>query len=515
MPRRPPAKRRDHNDLRDLRTALYCRVSLDAGDTEKSVNDQEAEGRRWVEQRSAVLAGVYRDNDLSASRYATKPRPGFELLLGDIEAGKFELVWFWELSRSSRDLAVFAKLRNLCRAQGVRWVVRDRVQDPDDYRDMTMAAIQAVISEQESEQTAERVRRGKRMSAHAGRPPGRVPYGYKRLRNRETGAWERDVPNVFDGDGLPVEDSPAYIVREIFERLAAGHSVTTIRRDLNERGVRTQSGYQWENPKIRYVAMSPTYLGQRVYRVAEHYANRHSERTKAVLEGVDAGWPPLVDAELFWAVQRILTDPARTTTRPGPRGATTLLSAVVKCAECGSKLVRKKQATTGTIIYFCPNRSCVGVTAAALDDYVERVVVRWLSSPRVAADLARTGDTAAAAQARADAERDRAQLQQLYRDVKGGAVSATIATLEEKRLLEAVGEAEGRAQAAALPPVLVGNIGPQAQAGWDALDFEGKRLIIRTIADIRVRRVGRSRRVPVQDRVEWTWLLGPASENGE
>ncbi len=188
---------------------------------------------------------------------------------------------------------------------------------------------------------------------------------------------------------------------------------------------------------------------------------------------------------------------------------------MVKCAECGSKLVRKKQATTGTIIYFCPNRSCVGVTAAALDDYVERVVVRWLSSPRVAADLARTGDTAAAAQARADAERDRAQLQQLYRDVKGGAVSATIATLEEKRLLEAVGEAEGRAQAAALPPVLVGNIGPQAQAGWDALDFEGKRLIIRTIADIRVRRVGRSRRVPVQDRVEWTWLLGPASENGE
>jgi hypothetical protein len=34
-----------------------------------------------------------------------------------------------------------------------------------------------------------------------------------------------------------------------------------------------------------------------------------------ILDGVTAVWPPLVTEDVFWTVQRILTDPARTTTR--------------------------------------------------------------------------------------------------------------------------------------------------------------------------------------------------------
>ena len=70
-------------------------------------------------------------------------------------------------------------------------------------------------------------------------------------------------------------------------------------------------------------------------------------------------------------------------------------------------------------------------------------------------------------------------------------------------------------QAATLPPVLRGNIGPQAEAGWAALDMEVKREVIRTVADIRVRTVGRgAHRGPVaaRDRVEWRWLIGPAED---
>jgi site-specific DNA recombinase len=96
-------------------------------------------------------------------------------------------------------------------------------------------------------------------------------------------------------------------------------------------------------------------------------------------------------------------------------------------------------------------------------------------------------------------------------------VSATIATLDEQRLQEAIAEAEQRVQDATLPQVLRGNIGPQAKAGWYALDLESKRQIIRTVADIRVRRVGRggNRQVPMQDRVEWRWLLGPETQPAE
>jgi site-specific DNA recombinase len=516
MPPRRPAKRENINDLRDLRVGLYCRVSLDKDEREKSVDDQEAIGREWVRQQGAILAGIYKERR-SASRFATKERGEFKRLLADIEAGALDVVWFWEFSRSQRDLAVFVPLRKLCRDLGVILAVGSRPYDPNDYKDMLPLGILSIVGEIESEQTSERVQRGKQSSAHAGRPAGKVPYGYKRIWNKDTGAWERDVPNVFDGDGRLVEDSPAYVVREIFERIAAGDSITGIRKDLNDRRVRTQQGYAWDNSKVRYIAMSPTYIGQRIYQAEQHCEIRAGDRSKAVLKGVRAGWPPLVDEATFWTVQRILTDPARRTTRLGARTGKYLLSSLALCAECDGKLIWKQapadhRRSQFKDIYYCKDHACVGVPAVELDAYVERVIVKWLADPNTAADLAADGDSAAAAQARADAARARVELGQLYADVKAGTVSATIATMEETRLLEAVAEAEQREKAATLPAVLAGNIGPQAKGGWDALDLAGKRLIIRTVAEIRVCRVGRGRKVHPAARVKGRWLLGDGAD---
>jgi site-specific DNA recombinase len=516
---RRPAQKRAYDDFHDQRVGLYCRVSLDADETGKSVDDQEAIGREWVEHVGGLLdeRHVYRDVSRSASRYATKVREAFARMLVDIEAGELDAIWFWELSRSQRQLGVFAQLRDLCRDKGVVWVIRDRVYDPTSSADMMTTAVLSVVAENESEMTSQRVTRGKKSSAHAGRPGGRVPYGYKRIWNKETGLWERDVPNTHDVDGHPVEDSPAYVVREIFDRVAAGESLTAISRDLNERGLKTTSGYDWDKAKVRYIAMSPTYLGKRVYQVRRNGLSFSGDRSRAVLEGVDAGWPQLVDEATFWIVQRILTDPNRRSYRGtkgvGGRGRTThLLTSLARCAECDGKLIwrqdRRRQYT-----YACHERSCVGIRADALDRYVERQIVDWLSDPFTAADLAQvTDNSAAATQVRADVARARAELQQLYTDVKGGAVSATVATLEEERLLALIEDAERRAKEAAMPAVLVDMIGPQAQAGWDALDLAGRRLILRTVADIRVRRMGRGVHAPVHHRVEWRWLAGSATD---
>jgi hypothetical protein len=56
-----------------------------------------------------------------------------------------------------------------------------------------------------------------------------------------------------------------------------------------------------------------------------------------ILDGVTAVWPPLVTEDVFWTVQRILTDPARTTTG---RTARYLLSHVVRCGVCGALIWR-------------------------------------------------------------------------------------------------------------------------------------------------------------------------------
>jgi site-specific DNA recombinase len=513
------AAKRDITDLVDLKVGLYCRVSLDKDDTGKSTTDQAAIGREWAEKVGAVIVGEYIEpGSMSGSRYATKAREEYARLLADIGDGKLDAVWFWEQSRTSRRLDVFAELRNLCRDMGVLWVERDRVIDPNDNNDMLSAGFKALISEQESEMTSLRVTRGKASSAQQGRRAGQIAYGYKALYASD-GRYLHDVPDMFDGDGKPVEDSPAYVVREIYTRIMRGHSINSIRRDLAERGVTTKRGYRWQNSTIRNVATSPTYLGQRVYQVGEDTSQ--TDRVKHVLDGVKTAWPPLVDAETWWAVHRILSDQSRTTTRPGR--AVHLLSSLAVCAECGGKLARKKSPpqvrATHPHSYWCTDRACVGIYADALDDYVEKVMVRWLSNPDTVADLTRVDDSAAAAQARADVEQLRADLTTLHQDARAGRVSPTVATMSEAGIKERIADAEQRIQAATLPPVLRGNIGAQAQSGWDDLDVGVKRQIIAAVADIRLLKVGRhgNRAVPVQARVSWRWLLGPnegAEEGG-
>jgi DNA invertase Pin-like site-specific DNA recombinase len=518
MKRRP--SRTNTTDLTDLRVGLYCRVSLDKDDTGKSTTDQVEIGREWAARVGAVVVDEYVElGSRSASRFATKDREQFTRLLADIEAGdKLDAIWFWEQSRSSRRLGVFAELRDSCRRMGVLWVERDRVIDPSDKDDMMMAGFKAIFSEQESEMTSQRVERGKRSSAHAGRRAGQVPYGYRAVYDRD--GRSTDEPDMYDGDGVPVGDSPAAVVREIYARIIGGNSITSIRHDLNDRGIRTKRGYPWSNSTVRGIATNPAYIGKRLYQVGDGV--HQTERVKMILDGVKAEWPPLVDPEAFWAVHRILDDPARATTRSGPRTGIYLLSSVARCAECGGKLAVKKtpanhQRTRFTKSYSCRDRVCVGIGLEMLDDYVEEMMVTWLAGPDAAAGWARTTDSGAAALARGDLERLRAELDDLYQNVRAGRVSAMIATATEAGYLERIREAEQQVQAATLPPVLHGRIGPEAATTWLALDVEVKRQIIRVTADIRVRSVGRGGHsagpVPARDRVTWRWLLGTDAES--
>jgi site-specific DNA recombinase len=507
LPRRPSFEKRDDpSDLRDLRVALYCRVSKEREDEdravrEKSVDDQEREGRRFIERHQARLVDVYRDTDRSVSQYTKRKRESFDRLCRDVEAGKLDLIWFWEQSRSTRRLDVFATLRNLCRDHGVRWVIRDRVLDPADSGDMLTSGIFAV-DENESARTAARVRRGKESAANMGRPHCGPPYGYKReYRDRE---FVRDVPKFWDGNGTPVENSPAAVVREIFTRIAKGDSLRAIRRDLERRGIPPSRSGRWSEPIIKYIARNPAYIGKRVYR-------------GKILDDVSVMWEPLVDADLFWAVQRTLQASSRSPRRP--TRARHLLSGLVRCGVCGDTLGgRPARGRQTSPLYQCRGDACVGIYEPALDGYIEEAVIRYFRRPAVVELLNRNGDSEAARQASAEADQARVELEEWRQLADRGEISPTGYARAEKGLLQRIGEAEQRARSAGRPPVLVlaSTVDFQTRAGWDALDLAIKRQIIAGIAEIRVYPVGRGRKTihPV-DRTKIDWLLGPGSEGSD
>jgi hypothetical protein len=216
-------------------------------------------------------------------------------------------------------------------------------------------------------------------------------------------------------------------------------------------------------------------------------------------------------------VHGILTDPARRRTRP--YAARSLLSFLVSCAECGGPVAGKwSTAADGgrrSPDYGCRDRGCATVKQSDLDGFVEKTMIRWLSDPDVFAELTKVDNSAAAAQARADAVRLRQELEELYRDAEAGDVSPTIATRRERALQPQIADAERRAHEAMIPPVLRDRVGPEAAAAWDRADDEIKRQMVKIVADIRLKPSGvgggRGRWYGrlVSERVEWRWLLGP------
>lgn len=517
--RRRAGRRLNTSDLRGKRTGPYFRVSrADQQDkktpeAERSTSTQRRIFTGWAGTAGVQVLGEYADPDISASRFAIeKNRPEFERMVTDVRAGKLDVLWFWELSRQQRRLAVFAALRDLCREMGVLWVIRDRVYDPADSGDMLQLGIQSMIAEGESEQLSGRVYDGKESSAGAGKRAGRFPYGYKRgvLLDPEALTFG---PDLFDDDGRP--DSPARVVREIFERVTGGESLTAVRKSLNDRGARTRNGSLWANSTVRYIAMNPAYAGLRVRHMAKGAGL--SRRADDILTGADgqpvaAAWPPLVLPETFWAAYRLLADPDRTLTKPHRPGGR-LLAGVAYCGECGCKLTTKlgapRQRHRGDT-YVCRELGCVGIYQTDLDAYVEAVMVAWLADPATVAALQRDGDTAAITLARADAEKARAELAEWRQAAERGEMTAAGYGAFERGALARIADAEQRERDASVPLILRDRIGPAAAAGWAALDIPVRRQMIAAVAEIRVRKVGRhgNRLVPAAERVEWRWLIG-------
>ncbi|WP_346266114.1 recombinase family protein, partial [Glycomyces rutgersensis] len=217
---------------------IYARVSKDtrkgSGRARASVNQQVSEARDDIsdlgtyEGRPILLKETYqRDNDVSASPFATKVREDWPRFVEDVENKRINFVVLWECSRGSREGVEWLTFLSLCRSLSVpiRVVTHGRTYDVRNPRDWKTLADEGIDAEVESAKTSIRVLRDKKDTRQSGRPDGPLCYGHKREYDPDTGELLRQVPE-------PVESR---VVIEIFEEFVGGKPLTAIMRELNER----------------------------------------------------------------------------------------------------------------------------------------------------------------------------------------------------------------------------------------------------------------------------------------
>jgi site-specific DNA recombinase len=276
-----------------------------------------------------------------------------------IRAGKGDVLVVWEISRKERDLAVYVQIRDLCHQVGLFfWLVGGVLYDLRDKNDRMMLGFQAVQAEYMADYIRDNVLRGIVGAAEAGRPHGKVTYGYRRIYHQRTRALERqeldtEIREATGRDGTVTKYSRAGIVEEIFDKVGSGTPLIVIERDLNDRGIPSPQGAEWRRGIIRKIAMNPAYIGKRVL------------RGEIVGDGI---WPAIVDEETYWACVRLLEDPSRTTTKPAR--AVYLLSYIVTCGVCGGQVSCSRGQPKRHIgaYYRCLPRNCVRVKMEPLDE---------------------------------------------------------------------------------------------------------------------------------------------------
>ena len=214
-------------------------------------------------------------------------------------------------------------------------------------------------------------------AADAGRPHGKVTYGYRRIYHQRTRALLRQEPDT-----------------EIRAATAADGTVERVhaRRDRSvdlRRGVRRYAADQDRGvvERTRCAVAGGCDVAARDHPQDVDEPRLHRQAGPARRGGRGRGLARLVDDEVYWASVRLLEDPSRTTTRAGR--AVHLLSYIVLCGVCGGPLSCSQVSRHGWTgqVYSCLKKRCAAVKAEILDEYVQRVVVAWLSRPEVFEEL--------------------------------------------------------------------------------------------------------------------------------
>lgn len=432
------------------RALIYCRISADREGRELGVDRQENDCRDYCAQRGYEVAGIYVDNDISASTKARKERPKYKEVLAAAKAGTGDVIVTYTSNRLTRRPREHEDIIDLATNFPVRVeYLKSPSFDLNTSAGRLVARILAASDASEAEDIGERARRQKLEVASTGLwRGGRRPFGY-------------------EADGMRVVPSEAAEVAHMAEMVLLGGSLRSLAADLNARGVRTSTGAAWRQEAVRKVLLRPRNAGLVDYR-------------GSILG--PAQWQPLIKEETWRAVVAVLTNPARTThTSTGRRW---LGSGIYRCGLCGAPV---KAHTTISAVrpgsvtkpqYVCTRKKEIARNCADVDDLVASVVIERCSRPDALELLVeRPGTDMTALHAHAAGLRERRdELTALFTD---GAIDAVQLRDGTARLREQITLIEARIAEASRGSVLAGLAGaPDPAAVWDGMALDRRRAVV-------------------------------------
>jgi DNA invertase Pin-like site-specific DNA recombinase len=307
---------------------IYVRVSRRGGrENFIAAKDQEAIARKFAESEGIPLTEVVlQDIDHPGG---TLDRPGLNEARGRVEAGQSGGVIVAYMSRLSRETRQgLALLEEITAAGGA--VYAPNLPDYTTADGKMLTTIQLAIDGGYRERKREEFERAKENAIKLGIPiHTRPPVGLRQRRDRR----------------LELDPRTAPVIREVFERSAAGEGPAALGAFLKENGLRTSQGSRtWTKQAVYSLLKNRIYTGELAYGRDRRFVN-------------PAAVEPIVHESLWRAAQRSGSHalaPARSAE------SKFLLTGILRCHACRYCM----QATTtsrGKRIYRCTRTHSAGM----------------------------------------------------------------------------------------------------------------------------------------------------------
>jgi site-specific DNA recombinase len=351
--------------------AIYARKSTEQngiGDDEKSVTRQIEHAKAYATKKGWAVHDdhLYVDHGISGAEFVK--RPGFLRLMNALKPKpSFQVLIMSEESRLGREVIETAYALKQIITAGVRvfYYLENRERVLESPTDKLLLSVTAFADEMEREKARQRTHDALVRKARAGYVPGGSVYGYDNV--------EVTVPDAVTGKPkrLHVErrinKAEAAVIREIFEKAAAGWGTRRIAHDLNARAVsappprRAGRPRAWAHSTIYAMLTRPLYRGEVTWnRTRKRNAWGIKRQTgRAESEWVQLELPDLrIIPEPLWQAVRERFHDTRASYLRATNGqlwgrpangieSRYLLTGLAQCGRCGGSLILHSRASGG------------------------------------------------------------------------------------------------------------------------------------------------------------------------
>lgn len=324
----PIISAQERNQAVRRRVTAYARVSTDSAEQKTSYDAQVDYYTKLIKSHPEwEYITVYTDEGISAVN--TKRREGFNQMIEDGLAGKFDLIITKSVSRFARNtvdsLTAVRKLKEVgCEV----WFEEQNIFTLDSKGEL-LITIMSSLAQEESRSISENVTWGKRKQM----ADGKFTLPYKQFLGYEKG--ENGFPKV-----IPAE---AEIVRLMFKLYMEGKTFSAIAKYLGDRGIPSPAGKKtWQPAVVQSILTNEKYKGDALLQktVCVDFLTKKMVKNDGRVQQVyvEDSHPAIIEPDEFDAVQLEIE---RRKSLGRPTSCTSIFAAKLVCADCGGWFGKK------------------------------------------------------------------------------------------------------------------------------------------------------------------------------